>query len=505
MGSDRRRGPGDRLPAAVWLIAVWLAVAALGAAPGEARGNGAGEARLTDEELGAAVDSVLADPELPLDQRIFALEQLLEDRGDSTARWVYRAANALGRLYLTVGADDKAIHYLELAVSGIEDDADLLNTLGYLYAEHEAHLERAAALVRRALELAPADTPERVRGYYRDSLGWALFRQGKPDSALHELEDANRMAPGTPEIRSHLVEVYDELGERDQASALLVEDLVAARGVDPELRGRLRRLYRTTPQGRPLAVELEVEHLVIAREAKEVAAFEAAGGSVIRVEASDGFPLVATLFAAGGKAKSEVPAALLVPMLGGARSDYDSLALALARAGITALCLDPRGHGASVTEELPNARAFRDDMPRHLHGAILDLAAGIAYLQKASISRGQPLAVIGASLGGFVAALETADEEAVKALVLLSPGTAEPFVEAVGRRHERPTLLVAGSDDPGARAGAEAMLALLDRSRSAVAVFDDAGHGTEMLERVPELAPFLVRWIKGALKGARGL
>lgn len=482
-------------------------LAVLGTAPGQAGANQAREveAPLTDEEFGAAVDSVLADSELPLDQRIFALEQLLEGRGESTARWVYRAANALGRIYLTVGAEEKAIRYLELAVSGIEDDADLLNTLGYLYAEHEAHLDRAAALVRRALELAPADAPEPVRGYYRDSLGWALFRQGKADSALLELEAANRMAPGTPEIRSHLVEVYDQLDQRDEASAILVEDLVAARGVDPELRARLRRLYRTTPQGRPLEVELEVERRVIAREAKEVAEIEAAGGSVIRVEASDGFLLVATLYPAAGKAGGAVPAALLVPMLGGGRGDYDSLGLALARAGISALCLDPRGHGASVTEELPNARTFREDMPRHLHGALLDLAAGIDYLQKAPASRGQPLVVIGASLGGFMAALETAGEESVKAIVLLSPGTAEPFVEAVGRRHDRPTLLVAGSDDPGARAGAEAMLARLDRSRSALAVYDDAGHGTEMLERVPELTPFVVRWVKGALKGARGL
>jgi hypothetical protein len=49
-------------------------------------------------------------------------------------------------------------------VSGIEDDADLLNTLGYLYAEHGAHLDRAVGLVRRASQLAPADTPETVRG-----------------------------------------------------------------------------------------------------------------------------------------------------------------------------------------------------------------------------------------------------------------------------------------------------------------------------------------------------
>jgi hypothetical protein len=40
--------------------------------------------------------------------------------------------------------------------------------------------------------------------------------------------------------------------------------------------GPLRRLYRTTPQGRPLEVEREVERRVIAREAKEVAEIETA-------------------------------------------------------------------------------------------------------------------------------------------------------------------------------------------------------------------------------------
>jgi hypothetical protein len=92
-------------------------------------------------------------------------------------------------------------------------------------------------------------------------------------------------------------------------------------------------------------------------------------------------------------------------------------------------------------------------------------------------------------------ALETAGEESVKAIVLLSPGMAEPFVEAVGRKHERPTLLVAGATIRsqgwgGGHARAARPLAVLAR------VYDDAGHGTEMLERVPELTPFVVRWVK---------
>jgi dienelactone hydrolase len=454
------------------------------------------------------------------------LEQFLGTRGSSRDAWVYRAAEALGRLYLSEGDREAAIMNLELAVTGLKDDPDLLNTLGFLYADENSQLDRAAALVRGALAVAPPDTPEPVLGYYRDSLGWAMFRQGKLDSALTELEIANRLAPNTPEIRDHLVETYDALGRRDAAEAILVEDLVTARGVDPERRARLRRLYRTTPQGRPTSAEFEVERQVIARAAAEIAAIEAEGGRVIRIESRDGFPLVATLYpAAGGKANASggksnaskskasksnaleakpAPAVLLVPMLAGQRSDYQRLARDLAQSGISALCLDLRGHGASVTDELPNPRAFQEEIPQHVHGALLDLEAALRYLRTV-VAGGKPLAVVGASFGGFLAALGTAEDETVAAIVLLSPGPADAYTEAVTRRRERPTLLVAGGDDLAGLAGARAMLEHLDRSRSELVTYPNAGYGTDMLEQVPELIPLIVRWLGGAFKGARGL
>lgn len=458
---------------------------------------------LSPDELAATVDTIAAHPLLPAPAKIHALEQLLEARGKTRKPWFFRATNVLGRLYLSVGGRESAIHYLELAVDGLPNDADLLNTLGYLYAEENAQLERAAALIRRALEVVPADTPPPVVGYYRDSLGWALFRQGKLDSALAELETANRLAPATAEIRDHLVEVYDVLGRREDAEAILVEDLVAARGIDPERRSRLRRLYRTTPQGKPIAAEVEVERQVIAHEAAEIAAIEAEGGRVIRLESSDGFPLVASVYPA---AKERAPAAVLVPMLSGERTDYRRLAHELVRAGITALCLDLRGHGASVTEELANPGVFQEDLPRHLRDAVLDVEAAIGYLRGAQVTRkGEPLALIGASFGGFLAALAARDEEAVSALVLLSPGAAEPYTKAVGSRRDRPTLLVVAEEDADGRKGADIMLKHLDPSRSRLVVYRDAGYGTEMLERAPDLVPLIARWLGDAFKGARGL
>ncbi len=496
-----------RLVVGAWLLTFSLALGiGLGqvALPAHAEdGPREVEPSISPVDRAAAIDSLLADPSLPPEFKAYALEQILLGHEEDGEPWVHEAADALGRICVTLGRTDEAIHYLELAVEGRPDDADLLNTLGYVYAEENRELPRAEELIRRALATAPSDTPGHVIGYYRDSLGWVFFQQGRMDSAVVTLEAANHLAPGTPEIRDHLVEVYDEIGRRDDAAAILVEDLVAARGMDPDLRARLRRLYRTTPEGKPLPVELEVERQVLAREIAEVEAIEAAGGSVIRFDSMDGFPLVATWYPTRSKAKA--PSVVLLPMFGGERKDFDPLARALVESGMNALTLDPRGHGASITAEVYGPGAFVENIPAFIHGAILDVTAAIRHLGEHPASRGQSVAVVGASLGGMVGALGALDEDAVKALVLLSPGPAEPFTEAVTLDRHRPTLLIASAEDPTAMAGAEIMLAGLDRTRSEVLVYPGQSHGTALLEEVDELVPRIVRWLGGTFKDARGL
>jgi pimeloyl-ACP methyl ester carboxylesterase len=481
-------------------------------------GEGLREGERAPEEtarLEATVDSILADGLMPVDLRIISLQRLLDEHADldetppdaeaSAERedWIYRAANTLGRLYIAVGAAPRAFFYLEVAAEGMPDDADLLNTLGYLYADHGINLDRSEELIREALEVASEETPERVLGYYRDSLGWVLYRQGETESAIRELETADQMAPGTAEIRAHLIEVYEKLDRVEDATELLIEDLVAARGVNPVLRARLRRLNRTTPQGKPLPIEREIERRVLEREVAEVEEIEAAGGSVIRLTAADGFPLVATLYPS--QEETGAPAALLLPMFGGERSDYDELARELAGAGITALSLDTRSHGASVTRDLYSPIVFRGDMPSYFRGALVDIAEAMRFLRESQVGEGQPMAVIGASVGGFLGSLASSGDESVKALVLLSPGTADAFIQAVGEHRERPTLLVASEGDPTAAAGAEAMIDLLDRTRSRVVIYPGASHGTDLLTGAEELTPLVVRWLKGAFKDARDL
>ena len=72
------------------------------------------------------------------------------------------------------------------------------NDLGYLYAEQGKNLEKAEAMIRKAV----ADEPE--NSAYLDSLGWVLFKRGKAKEAIDPARegDQSRSRPTTPRSTS---------------------------------------------------------------------------------------------------------------------------------------------------------------------------------------------------------------------------------------------------------------------------------------------------------------
>jgi tetratricopeptide (TPR) repeat protein len=90
------------------------------------------------------------------------------------------------------------------------DHAHAYNALGYSLADRNLRLEEARALIDQALKLAPDDS------YIIDSLGWVLYRQGKPEAALKELQRAYAGRQDA-EIAAHLGEVLWVLGRRAEA------------------------------------------------------------------------------------------------------------------------------------------------------------------------------------------------------------------------------------------------------------------------------------------------
>nr|WP_255542786.1 tetratricopeptide repeat protein [Azospirillum sp. INR13] len=100
---------------------------------------------------------------------------------------------------------------LQTALTLRPDEASLLNFLGYSWIDRGEHLDKARAMVERAVELRPRD------GYIVDSLGWALYKLGDFEGAVAKLERAVELKPGDPTINDHLGDAYWRAGRRNEA------------------------------------------------------------------------------------------------------------------------------------------------------------------------------------------------------------------------------------------------------------------------------------------------
>ncbi len=126
------------------------------------------------------------------------LEAIREKEAESKYLHYYSAI-AFDSLDDFTGTEYHLRAYLELA----PDDPDVLNFLGYLYAEHDVHLDEAEALLQRALKQDP-DNP-----FYLDSLGWIYYRQSRAEEAATLIRRAiYGMESDDAVLRDHLGDVY---------------------------------------------------------------------------------------------------------------------------------------------------------------------------------------------------------------------------------------------------------------------------------------------------------
>jgi tetratricopeptide (TPR) repeat protein len=116
------------------------------------------------------------------------------------------------------------------------NNAQALNALGYTLVDRTPRIADGAALIERALALAPDDP------FILDSMGWAQFRLGKLDEAEKYLRRALDER-ADPEIAAHLGEVLWVKGERVRAQEVWQTQLKAA-PENPVLLETMRRLAR---------------------------------------------------------------------------------------------------------------------------------------------------------------------------------------------------------------------------------------------------------------------
>jgi alpha-beta hydrolase superfamily lysophospholipase len=209
----------------------------------------------------------------------------------------------------------------------------------------------------------------------------------------------------------------------------------------------------------------------------------------VTLRTEDGVTIAATWYEPSTR---PAPAVILVHMLNRSRREWEVLAERLSADGIGALAIDLRGHGESSGSAGAGDGAYAP--------MLLDLKAARRHLAQRSDVQHARVGIAGASLGANLAALEAAADGSIVSLALLSPSTDYRGlrIDAPLRKLARPVLLVASDDDPYALRSSREIHKAGGGVREML-VLAQAGHGTAMLSRQPDLVRQLVDWFRRTL------
>jgi tetratricopeptide (TPR) repeat protein len=136
----------------------------------------------------------------------------------------------LSGVYVDNDRIDKAEQHLQILLKQYPTEAKYNNDLGFIWADHDMHLDEAEQMIRKALD---EDRKKRHEGgskldpdndkdnaAYLDSLGWVLYKKKKYEEAKPYLQKAVEDKEGQHvEIYDHLGEVYRALGQNADAIA----------------------------------------------------------------------------------------------------------------------------------------------------------------------------------------------------------------------------------------------------------------------------------------------
>jgi tetratricopeptide (TPR) repeat protein len=132
-----------------------------------------------------------------------------ENEGVLNARFYFDYGSAADQ----AGLYDKAADlFRKSIVLDPASAAEAYNYIGFMWAEHNLHLDEAEEMIGRALQLDPNN------GAYLDSLGWLYYRKGKYDEALNELlRAAQNLTRDDPIVFEHIGDTYSKLNRVPQA------------------------------------------------------------------------------------------------------------------------------------------------------------------------------------------------------------------------------------------------------------------------------------------------
>jgi tetratricopeptide (TPR) repeat protein len=118
---------------------------------------------------------------------------------------------ARGICYERSGQWELAENDLLKALELKPEQPEVLNYLGYSWIDRNENIEKAFAMIEKAVVARP-DDPQII-----DSMGWALYKMNDFEGASNYLERAVELTPYDPTINDHLGDVYWRQGRFNEA------------------------------------------------------------------------------------------------------------------------------------------------------------------------------------------------------------------------------------------------------------------------------------------------
>jgi len=229
-----------------------------------------------------------------------------------------------------------------------------------------------------------------------------------------------------------------------------------------------------------------------------VASLAFAGGKDCRFTTKDGVEIVGSLWMPD---RDHAPGVILLHMLGRDRSTWDDFAEKLANQGYAVVSIDFRGHGESTKrgDSTLNYKEFSDDDFRKM---TLDVQPVLDFFRDDRRIDSTRIVIIGASIGANVALQVAANDPAVRAVVLLSPGKTYHGVrtESAMLDYGKRAVLIAASEEDKYAAQSSRDLKELAQGTSRLLMMKNVGHGTNMLIQDPALEDEMINWLEVQLQ-----
>ncbi|MDB5390171.1 MAG: Tetratricopeptide 2 repeat protein [Planctomycetaceae bacterium] len=184
--------------------------------------------------------SVQYEKAIPLFEKIIAAEKK-KPIAEKNAPILKFSRSSLSNIHVLMGNMLKGEQVLEDMLLEDENDPGVNNDLGYLYADQGKNLEKAEKMILKAVRAEPENAA------YLDSLAWVLYKRGKYQEALVQMEKSLEKSQAKQNaadatLWDHLGDIQDRLKNAEKAVAAWKKALESAKAEshpDAKLIGRI--------------------------------------------------------------------------------------------------------------------------------------------------------------------------------------------------------------------------------------------------------------------------